>query len=69
MDSHDGGCYSYLSVRPMGLTHPWECVFVIDEAFTFRGRCNWDVNPKALVHLALAVSGRLPRWLEDQYDS
>ena len=68
MDSHDGGHYSYLSVRPMGLPHPFECVFIVDTAFAFRGRRNRDVNPKALVHLALAVSEQLLRWRGVQYD-
>ena len=69
MDSHDGGYYSYLGARPMGLPHPWDCVFVVDAAFAFRGRHNRDLNLTALIHLALAVSEQLPRWREVQYDS
>ena len=59
----------YLGVRRVGLRHRARVVFVVDEAFTFRGRRNWDVNPKALIRLALAVSERLLRWHRVQYDS
>ena len=32
-------------------------------------RLSWDVNPKALIHLNLAVLELLPRWRGVQYDS